>query len=279
MTRIDLNEWTLSGSGYFGSSYFNKSDDSVLLKMLKPEFPFSMIEEEFRMALLVHSMGIPSSKPFELVTDGKSFGAIYQRFSDKVSYARKVGQSPELIESLARDLAALVRKLHSTPCSPENFPNVKDRMHNAILADDFRDEEFKCRAIKLLESLPDGRTCIHGDLHFGNVVLSEGKSYFIDLGNFSYGHPYFDLGMTACLIDFAGRHSAQFSENFHCTPEQGVQFCKSFFNNYFGPDVPLEDVLEELKPYFAFCQISSEVAMGVPFSDDEFALTRTLVMG
>lgn len=279
MTRIDLNDWTESGAGYFGTSYSNKTDETLLLKMLKPGFPSSMIEEEHQLALKVCSLGIPTPRPFDLVTDGECCGIIYQRLPDKISYARMLGRHPELSDSLAEDLAALTHRLHSITCPADKFSDVKVKMRSAVLNNNFHDEYFKGKALALLESLPDGDSCIHGDLHFGNVILSGGNSYFIDLGNFCYGHPYFDLGMTLCIMEFASLHPGAFSENYHCTPEQGIHFMETFLKAYFGPESVLEDIVKQLRPYAAFCQISSELAMGVPFTEEEIAPTTELLLG
>ncbi|MBQ0097228.1 MAG: phosphotransferase [Bacteroidales bacterium] len=278
MTKIDLNDWMENGAGYFGTSYVNRTDETLLLKLLKPGFPPSMMDEEHRMALMAYTLGIPTPKPYDLVTDGECSGIIYQRFPDKKSYARMLGEHPELSDSLAGDLAALARRLHSTPCPTDKFSDIKDKMRSAVLNNNFHDDYFKGRALSLLESLPDGDTCIHGDLHFGNVILSGGNSYFIDLGNFCYGHPYFDLGMTICIMEFASLHPDVFSENYHCTPEQGIHFMETFLRAYFGSESVLEDIVSQLRPYAAFCQISSELAMGVPFTEEEIAPTTELLL-
>lgn len=279
MIKIDLNDWVENGGGYFGTSYVNRTDETLLLKMLKPGFPRSMMEEEHRMASLVHSLGIPTPQPYDLVTDGECCGIIFQRFPDKLSYARMLGMHPEQTDQLAEKLASLAHKLHSIPCPTDKFSSVKDKMRDAVLNNNFHDDYFKGKAIALLESLPDGDTCIHGDLHFGNVILSGGNSYFIDLGNFCYGHPHFDLGMTLCIMEYASLHPDFFSENYHCTPEQGIAFMQSFLQAYFGPEYSLDDIIRQLRPYAAFCQISSELAMGVPFTPEEIAPTTELLLG
>ena len=45
---VDLQEWVSFGGGGFGESYYNKTDDSVILKLNKPGISASKAEEARR---------------------------------------------------------------------------------------------------------------------------------------------------------------------------------------------------------------------------------------
>ena len=51
--------------------------------------------------------------------------------------------------------------------------------------------------LRLLESIPDRNTLIHGDYHPNNIMVKDGELIMIDLGDFSIGHPVFDFLATA----------------------------------------------------------------------------------
>ena len=65
--------------------------------------------------------------------------------------------------------------------------------------------------LKLLESIPDRTTMVHGDYHPNNLMVSDGELIMIDLGDFSIGHPVFDFLATAAtqanLVDLSPEYA------------------------------------------------------------------------
>lgn len=70
----------------------------------------------------------------------------------------------------------------------------------ALLLD--RCEELREQISKLV--FPLQQCAIHGDAHIGNLMIRYGKSVLIDFENFSWGHPEWDLSMTATEYATAG---------------------------------------------------------------------------
>ena len=60
---VKLQEWEPFGGGGFGESYYNKTDDSVILKLNKPGIPPEKSLEEFQCSKAVFDMGIPCAQP------------------------------------------------------------------------------------------------------------------------------------------------------------------------------------------------------------------------
>lgn len=71
---INLQEWESFGGGGFGESFYNKTDNSVILKLNKPSVPPAKSLEEFQLSKAVFEMGIPCAQPYEYVTDGARWG-------------------------------------------------------------------------------------------------------------------------------------------------------------------------------------------------------------
>ena len=44
---VDLQEWVSFGGGGFGESFYNKTDDAVILKLNKPSVSARKAEKEF----------------------------------------------------------------------------------------------------------------------------------------------------------------------------------------------------------------------------------------
>ena len=98
---VDLQEWVSFGGGGFGESFYNKTDDSVILKLNKPSVSAHKAEDEFLRSKAVFQMGIPSAQPYEFVTDGQRYGMTVQRIQGKQSFGRIIADHPERLEELA----------------------------------------------------------------------------------------------------------------------------------------------------------------------------------
>ena len=55
---VNLQEWEPFGGGGFGTSYYNKTDDSVMLKLNKPSVSEGTARQEFLRSKAVYEMGI-----------------------------------------------------------------------------------------------------------------------------------------------------------------------------------------------------------------------------
>lgn len=268
IVRIDLNDWVKTGEGSVGESFFHKNDPSLMLKMNFIEAPADSWITEITNSEAAHKLGLPVPKPGSIVFDGKRYGLMFQRIPDKVSYARAVGDHPENIPALAKDFAQVVRTLHTTVCKVDDVRDIKEYNRENILKSRFHDEAFKAKALKLVDSLPDGDTGVHGDLHFGNMIIGGGKTYIIDMDHFCYGYYKFDLAMFFVIIrmkDFAPEE--YFKSIYHCTYDQAKQFLQCYMDDYFGKSVDLAALEEELAPYIALRIISAENDIDTPYPD------------
>lgn len=262
MKQINLNDWIQSGESTFGLSYFHKSDETLMLKLAKPGADRKEFVQEYETACRVYELGVPSPEPGELVTCDGLIGILFRRIVGKRSIARAIADNPDEIPQLARIYSDALKKLHSTPCNKDCFRSIKDVYRERMLANPFRSDDMKAKAVELLESLPDADTCVHGDMHFGNIIIAGGKYYFIDLGSFSYGYPLFDFAMLCLIIVFGINFPERFINDYHCTPEQAIRFRDLVIKEYFGPDTDIEQKLKEFEPYMTVRLFDIEMEMG-----------------
>lgn len=263
MKLINLDEWVQTGNGAVGMSYFHKSDPTLMLKFMNAGTDIRNIEKELNNSRNIFEMGIPTPKPGELVTDGERHGIVFERIPDKRSYARSIGEEPETIDALAEQFAKMAIQLHSTPCNKSKFRSVKELYGEMIMNNPFRSDRLKQQAINMLESAPDCDTCLHGDLHFGNVIHAADKHYFIDLLDFCYGYYMFDFGAMGSLIKVMKNMEPIFEREYHCTVAQGTQFWESFLKGYFGKDTDIRAKEEELRPYIAVKTLTMETESNI----------------
>lgn len=245
--RIDLNDYDYSGEGANGASYNHKTDARYMLKLYNTTKPLSFITSELERAQKVYDLGIPSPKPGVLVTDGERYGIRFERVLNKKSFSRAVGDDPSQVAFYAREFAKMCKQLHATKCPADQFDSVKDAYKRDLKDNPYFTADEKEKIEAFIDQTPETFTAIHGDLQFSNAITDGTHSYFIDLGDFCYGNPLFDLGMVllCCMYD-----SDEFVEEvFHMKNETAHEFWRHFATEYFGPDADLNEVEARLRPY------------------------------
>ena len=271
--RVDMTDYVYAGEGANAVSYNHRRDPDVMLKLYrlgKVEQPL----DEMRIARKVFDAGIPTPEPGDYVTDGVRYGIRFRRIRDKVSYARAVGDHPEEVVRYSEEFAAMCRGLHSIHVDTTVFECVKDRYLRQLAENPFFSAGEKDRLARFIQDAPDTDTAIHGDLQFGNAIFAGDKRYFIDLGDFCYGYPLFDVGMvysTAYLSD-----PGFVREAFHMEPETAVRFWRAFASAYFGEDRPLDGIEAEVRPFAGLKTIIVERDMGRPMPSFREALKPIL---
>ena len=245
--KISLDDYVLFGEGFNGESYDHKTDPTVMLKLYHPG-KIQQPMDEMMLARKVYNMGIPTPKPGEyVVTEDGRYGIRFRRIPGKVSYARATGDHPEKVQQYAEEFAEMCLQLHSTHVDTTQFESVKERYYRLLTENPFFTTGEKDKIGKFIADVADTDTAIHGDLQFSNAIFTGSKRYFIDLGDFCYGHPLFDVGMLylCCILD----GEEYISEYFHMHKETAVQFWEAFAQVYYGKDRSLKDIEEEIRPF------------------------------
>ena len=270
---IDMSDYVHAGEGANGESYNHRTDPDVMLKLYHPGKVTQPLDE-MRIARKVFEAGIPTPEPGDYVTDGTRYGIRFHRVRDKISYARAVGDHPENVVRYAEEFAVMCRQLHATHVDTTVFECVKDRYLRQLEANPFFSTVEKDRLARFIQDAPDTDTAIHGDLQFGNAIFVGTERYFIDLGDFCYGYPLFDIGMvysTAYLSD-----PDFVREAFHMEPATAVRFWQAFAPVYFGKDRPLQDIEAEVRPFAGLKTIIVERDTGFPMPSFREALKPIL---
>ena len=262
--RIDIGEYVHSGEGANGESLFHRSNPDIMLKLYNQGAPIDIVINELELSHKVYEAGLPVPAPGALVTDGSRIGIRFQRIPGKISFSRSVGDNPDRVEEYARRFAALCKDFHSMHMDKTQFSDVKVIDKGLLAASPFFSGREKEKISAFIDSAPDCDAPCHGDLQFSNAVIAaDGSEYFIDLGDFAYGHPYFDLGMVllTCVYD----DEAFIRETFHMSKATALEFWKYFVKGYFGEDASPDEIERILRPYAGLKVLIIERNAGVPF--------------
>ncbi|MBO5596012.1 MAG: TIGR02172 family protein [Bacteroidales bacterium] len=246
--KINLEDYTQSGEGGQALTYTRK-DGTALAKMFIYGLGAEDVEREYRISKAVYDAGIPCPRPIRLVTDGERFGAEYEVIAGKRSYTRIISEDPGQLEPLTIKFARLGKDIHQTPANTEVFPDVKDVIRPWIEKSECISEPLRKRLLDTLESLPTSKTCLHGDFHIGNIITNGVKDYWIDLGDFAYGAPEWDLSMNFYLACYM---SPEYMDNlFHLDNATYRKHWDLLLKHYYGIHT-LEEQREREKKLLKF---------------------------
>lgn len=248
--HINLEDYFQTGEGGTALSY-NHKDGKTLAKLFMPGVGAQTAEREFLVNKTVFEMGIPTPEPIRLVTDGTRFGAEYELIPNKRSFTRIISQEPAQLEPLSLRFAQLAKQLHNTPADTTRLPAMKDLVRTQILRYEGLPSDVHEKALHYLDTIPDTTTCLHGDLHIGNIITDGNRTLWIDVGDFSYGAPEWDLCMLFYVSIFLNEQRAD--NIFHLTPDVLKKHWVLFAKAYYGisDEGELMEKERALYPYFA----------------------------
>lgn len=252
MENIDLEQYTRSGEGGQGVAYTHKHEKR-LAKLFNPGFDYNVAVEEFEVARMVYDSGIPTPRPLRLITDGERVGTEYELVEGKRSFARIISQEPERMQEMAVRFAEACKALHAKPADVSRIPSMKARMQEFYARDGVVPPFLKEKVLPALERIPDTPTCLHGDMHIGNIITDGERDLWIDVGQFAYGAPEWDLSMCWRVSQIAD--PGMTDKLFHLSPEQMQRQWGIFACAYHG--VTPEGLGRFVKEYFPYAAIKS----------------------
>lgn len=229
---IDINDWVIFGEGGNGQAFNHKSDNSIFLKLNREDMPAERAEREYVVTKSVHESGIACPAVYEYVTDGRRTGVICQRMIGKKSFARMISEDKSMLEPLAREFAVHSKAFHETECDTRVFESFKEKTRAAFESCAALPQKAKEILLSCLNEMSDATTSLHCDFQPGNIIRSEGKDYWIDLGDFTYGDP--DLDMSSLLLLSKFTPSGVVKYLFHISKKEMARFTEAYGAEYYG---------------------------------------------
>ena len=234
--EVNLSAWSKVGEGGNGTTYENPAYPDMLLKLNNAHSnQLEPVKQEFDRSVAVSRLGLPTPAMYQIVRVGDAYASLSERIRDKKSLSRICHDEPQRTEEMACLLARLGRQLADTPCDTSYFPNRKEQALQAVDSARILNKKTRAKICAYIETLPDSTGCSHGDFQPGNVILSGGQCYWIDLGRFAYGAPLFDIGhlYMVCQV-YAPMKQVQ--DIFHMSLEQFHRFWDAFATEYTGSE-------------------------------------------
>ena len=250
LQKINLDDYIQTGEGGTALTY-NHKDGKTLAKLFVSSIAADNAIREFRTGQVVYDLGVLTPKPIRLITDGERYGAEYELIQPKRSFTRIISQEPDQLVPLSERFAVLAKQLHQTSADTTRLPDMRELASTWIdRLVDFPDE-LKRRFHRFIDTVPSTPTCLHGDLHIGNIITDGSRDLWIDVGDFAYGVPEWDLGMM-----YYGSHflSAERADNiYHLDNDTLRAHWDAFAKAYYGTDSQdmLDNKIKKLLPFIA----------------------------
>lgn len=250
--NINLSDYTYSGEGGQGVAYTHKSEKR-LAKLFNPGFSADFAIKEFEMARVAFDLGVPTPQPYRLITDGERVGTEYELLENKRSFCRIISEQPERMEEISLRFADACRKLHAMKADTSRVPSMKARMQ-AFYAQEGNAPLFLMEKVnEFLKQVPDTPACLHGDMQIGNIITDGKRTLWIDIGQFAYGAPEWDLSL--CWRVTQIQDAGMTDHLFHLTPEQMNRHWTLFAQAYYA--VSPEELAPQVRKLLPYAAVKS----------------------
>lgn len=250
-SEIDLGSWRTAGDANQGDCYFDASGDRMV-KLFRDTTLFASAQREAQGSYAAFVSGVPTPLVAGEVRWGNRVGIMYECARNKKSVSRLIADDPEHIDDYVKTFADMCIKLHQTECDTSVANSVVDPNLGKIDEATYFTCAQRSRLLKVIEDTEPATTCVHGDLHIGNLVICDSGPQFIDMGEFGYGNPLFDLG-TAYFTAVMSTHLSNsiIERNFHFPAETMLEVWRLFARHYAGAETPsqLEEFEHQVIPY------------------------------
>ena len=235
LRKIDINGAEVIGDGFFSTVY--RLDKDTIVKVFNRTSDPEQIERELRLAKEAFILGVPTAISFDIVKAGDKLGVVFEMLdcmSLKTAVLTDTNRYPEYLKKYAD----LLKKINTTECFNPIIPNIKEKyLEKVEYVKPFLEEKYYSKVKKLIESIEERKTFVHGDCHFKNIMVQNGELLLIDMDTLSVGHPIFELAAICapyCLINEDDPGNSE--KFFGVTEEQANGLYNALLNTYFGKD-------------------------------------------
>ena len=206
--EISIEGLELLSAGVCGQCF--QLDSETIVKLYNEGIAPEVAEQEKRFAQAAFIAGVPTALSYDVVTCGTRTGVIYEML-DAQLFSALIRATPERVDEHGALLAGIAHTFHSTQADPAIFPDLKARLRGDIqgLRGMLPDDDVDLLAARL-ETIPDGDSLVHYDLHTSNIMIRNGEPMIIDLGDLSRGHYLFDVGLIAMIFGYEEHGNCEF---------------------------------------------------------------------
>ena len=245
LKKIDISNANIIGEGYFSTVY--RIDKDTIIKVFNRVNDQDQIERELRLAKQAFVLGIPTAISFDIVKVGEKLGVRFEMLDCK-SLRDEFRNEPEKYDVLVNRYVNLLKKINETDVMNTILPDCKKFWLKKIEdSKELYDEETVKKLVKLVNTIPDRNTFVHGDCHIKNIMVQGDDLLLIDMDTLSKGHPMFELAAIYCTYVAFNENEPNNSDRFLGVTEAfSRKLYDDIISRYYGKDQMIYDKIRIL---------------------------------
>ena len=230
--------WEVAGVGASGTVY--KINDDTAIKVYGEGIGFDYVNQERELARQAFISGVPTIIPDRNAkVDGK-FATIFELVNSS-SLGELLTREPDRFDELMDDYVSMMKELHAIEDKKEFFPNLQDLWlrYEHMVREGLRPEDAEF-VVETYKNSKRSRHLLHGDIHPGNVMISDGEMVLVDMACMSTGPELLDV-ITVYRLSRYGEHIGLLEaaeESMGIKHEMFEPFWNAFVKRYFDTDDP-----------------------------------------
>lgn len=205
LREISVEGCEIIGKGGHGTVY--RLDGDTIVKIFGEKEPFDEIQREISYSKKAFVFGIPTAISYDVVKCGSRYGVVYELINAD-TLTNWLCAHPETLDEYAEKYGAIIKTLHETEADTGIFGSIKE-LYNKWVDDMsvyYNPDEIAILH-QVIDSIPDGMTFVHGDIHTKNMMVQDGELLFIDMAELTCGHRIFDYAGMALTHIMAGQYA------------------------------------------------------------------------
>lgn len=170
-----------------------------VLKLFIKNFSDERVIYEAEIGKAVNEAGVPSPKVYDIIElDGRK-GIIFERIYGK-TLSRLIKEEPWKLCYHAKQMAKFQYEIHNYSIT-DILPSQKERFETKMEKSLDILGEKGIRILNYIDSLQDGNSICHGDIHSKNIIISDKGPVAIDWNSGYKGNPLGDVARTYLTLN------------------------------------------------------------------------------
>ena len=238
LKRVYISGAEVIGSGFFSTVYRINKD--TIIKVFNRVSDPEQIERELKLAKQAFILGIPTAISFDIVKVDEKLGVRFEML-DCESLKNMVINYPNRMNEFLDKYATLLKQITTTECFDPSIPSMKEfYLRKVEKCQEYLDDAHFQKAKKIVESIEDRHTLVHGDCHFKNIMVQKDELLLIDMDTLSVGHPIFELAQIYVPYCAFNEDDPGNSEKFFgIKDEDAKKLYNALVDRYLGKDDPV----------------------------------------
>lgn len=234
--KISIDGAELISSGVCGDCY--RLDAETVVKLYREGVESAIAEKEKEAAKAAFLLGVPTALSYDVVACGSRTGVVYEMIDAKL-FSVIIKENRHRTSEYGHQLADIAKGVHAIRGDPANFPRLKDQLVTYIgNMSAFLSASDVGYLLERLQSVPESDNFVHFDLHSSNIMIRNGEALIIDLGDFSLGSYFYDIGLMCFIYGIPELGICELATKIPA--EQGLQLYERFLESYFH-DLPASE--------------------------------------